>query len=99
MNQRGRYTSMNNSLEKRVEAVVLARFGLLAEMSPEVKRADLVLLATEQRDLFGKAVSAGMALPQRITPLPARDAKLEFLARYSELAIKSGAEIVVDDRP
>ena len=40
------------ALERRVEPVFRAWQGLPAEMSAEVKRADLVMLATEKRDLM-----------------------------------------------
>ncbi|OGT89624.1 MAG: hypothetical protein A2286_04130 [Gammaproteobacteria bacterium RIFOXYA12_FULL_61_12] len=83
------------ALEKRVEAVVLVHFGFPAELSPEVKRADLLLLATEQRDLFGKAVAVGMALPQRIAPLPAWGARREFLARFMDLSADHGAKVLL----
>lgn len=37
--------------EKRLEAVLRERFGLPAEMSPEVHEADMRMLVTEARDL------------------------------------------------
>lgn len=73
------------ALEKRVEAIVLARFGLPPELPPEVKWADRVLLATEQWDLFGQE-PLGPMLSQRIVPLPAAAAREAFLDRYAELS-------------
>lgn len=40
------------ALENRIESVVRQRFGLPAGMSPEVKRADMIMLATERRDVL-----------------------------------------------
>lgn len=47
------------ALEKRVEAAIEERFGLPAEMPAIVKHADLVLLATEKRDVMGHDQSSG----------------------------------------
>lgn len=41
------------ALEHRIESVVRQRFGLPTEMSPEVKHADLTMLATERKLLLG----------------------------------------------
>lgn len=40
------------AFEDRIEAAVRRRFGLPAAMSSEVKRADLIMLATERRDVL-----------------------------------------------
>lgn len=40
------------ALEDRIEAAVRRRFGLPDTMSPEVKRADMIMLATERRDVL-----------------------------------------------
>lgn len=79
------------AIEACVEAAVLARFGLPAILPKSVKRADLILLATEQRDLMPAhndewALIRGVEpLPDRIKPMSPDAAKWYFLERYYEL--------------
>lgn len=77
---------------KAVEAVIAAKFGLPASMSATVKHADLVMLATERRDLDlddGKhwpmldGIEAGTSF--LIAPLNPRQARVLFLQRYNDL--------------
>ena len=80
-------------LEKRVEAAVFARFGLPADLPPCVKEADVILLATEQRDLMAPhddewAILRNVkALVARIEPLSPHVARAAFLRRYRELCV------------
>jgi hypothetical protein len=74
--------------ERQLMRVICQRFGLDAQ--PEcVGLADQILLATEQRDLFGKlpqaSNGAGMPLPEKIAPLAPVEAKATFLQRFQEL--------------
>lgn len=80
------------AVERRVEAMVLGHFGLPAQLPPEVKHADLVMLATERRDLMPKTADSwehevqGIApLQQRIVPMDSLRARRMFLCRYAEL--------------
>jgi uncharacterized protein len=80
------------AIERRVEAAVLARFGLPAELPPCVKHADRVLLITEQRDLMPhhddqwevqRDGVQPLAFP--ITPVSPDNARRMFLVRFAEL--------------
>lgn len=81
------------AIEHRVEAAVLGRFNLSADLPPEVKHADLVLLATEQRDLMNRrggqwGCLAGIEpLPERIVPITPALARNLFLDRFYELTM------------
>lgn len=78
-------------IEARVEAAVLARFGLPAILPKSVKRADLILLATEQRDLMPPhhdewaLIHEIKPLVEHIKPMSSDEAKWYFLDRYYEL--------------
>lgn len=84
---------------------VLTRFGVPLELPVTVKCADLVLRATEQRDLGPLRDDAATAptdvqplsskihpLPLRIQPLPPIVAKHLFLDRYYELRPEADIE-------
>lgn len=78
------------AIEKRVEAEIWSRFGLLPDLPPEVKRADYILLHTEKRDIQrlehewpGLADYPPMA--ERISPWSQRTSMRMFLNRYHQL--------------
>lgn len=79
------------AVEARVEAAVLERFGLPPVLPSSVKRADLELLAAEQRDLMPDhddlwPCQRGVkAWPHRISPLPCWEAYGLFMDRFKEL--------------
>jgi len=83
------------AIESRVEAFVFGHFGLPATLSAPVKHADLVMLATEQRDLMPKTVERwdwqdipGIEpLWQHVIPLNATTAKRKFLERFAQLQV------------
>lgn len=78
-------------IEDRVEAAVLGRFGLPAKLPASVKAADLVMLATEKRDLMPgdphtwECIAGHRPLDARIVPMSSERAREAFLLRYSEL--------------
>jgi hypothetical protein len=80
------------AIEKRVETAVLARFGFTLPLAREVKEADIVMLATEQRDFMPEhddewgIIRGVMMLPGRIYGATPHTARALFLARYRELA-------------
>lgn len=79
------------AIEARLHADIFAKLGIPAELPASVKRADLILLATEQRDLIAPhdeewSQLAGIEpLVCGINPLPPKLACALFLDRYREL--------------
>lgn len=77
-------------VEQRIESAVLGRFGVTA-LPPSVKRADIVMLRTEQRDLMGAdkhewwATEGIQPLAGTITPMGPEQARAVFLDRYAAL--------------
>jgi 5'-deoxynucleotidase YfbR-like HD superfamily hydrolase len=95
-------------IERDVEAAVFDRFGLPAQLDPCVKRADMVMLRTELRDFMGvtdEQAHRAWALPadveplqERLFPMPPRQARDTFLARFHELfdQMKSDRDVQCD---
>jgi hypothetical protein len=79
------------AIEDRVEAAVFSRFGLPAKLPASVKAADLVMLATEKRDLMPsdrhtwECIAGHRPLDQHIEPMQSRGAFRTFVQRYREL--------------
>ena len=79
------------AIEKLVEADVFRRFGLPSTLPASVKQADLVMLATEQRDLMPPhddewpVISHVTPLVETLMPWDNISAKAAFLRRYCQL--------------
>ena len=80
------------AIEKRVEEEVLERVGLSLPLDPCIKQADLIMLATEKRDLMMPSTRHGWELLRGVTALPAplepwspKKSEKEFLKRYYDL--------------
>lgn len=83
-------------LEERVERFMGLRFGYEVPLHAEVKRADVIMLATEKRDLKPNSDHWAMldgvpTLPEKIEPWSPMEARERFLARYEELAALKAA--------
>lgn len=79
-------------VEARIDRAVAERFGVpIGELkAPQVKRADLILLRTEQRDLrgFGPHLGEGegvVGLSRRLRPWRAARARRAWLAMFYDL--------------
>lgn len=78
-------------LERISFLAIARRFGLPIEpqLSPDVKHADLVLLATEKRDLMAPEPKSWLPLPEPsgdgISIWPPKQAERAFLRRFHEL--------------
>lgn len=79
------------SVEARIDAVIRRRFGLPVVASPEVKRADLIMLATERRDLnidpgtFWPMLAGVQIADIVVTPLSAAESERAFFDRWNQL--------------
>jgi hypothetical protein len=79
------------AIEHRVESAIFQRFNIQFPLPNEIKQADLVLLATEQRDLMPShdndwALLAGITpMNQIIQPLEPKIAFRQFMQRYEDL--------------
>ena len=87
------------ALEARIERVIFKKFGvdgfLVPHMHPLIKEADLVMLATERRDLMPLGVGGDESpwamlagVPLRTEPvigLEHREARALFIERYMEV--------------
>ena len=81
-------------IEARVDGAIRSRFHLPHSMSEDVHRADLILLATERRDLMPSdrtpwPILDGIdALPRKIIAVQPARAQAMFIKRYVELTIE-----------
>jgi len=79
------------AIEQRVEAAVFDRFGLPPDLPPCVKDADLVMLATEKRDLMPgdrhtwECIAGRRPLVERIDPWTPEMARVVFLDHFDRL--------------
>lgn len=79
------------NIESAVEDAVFHHFCVRGIDDPWIKRADLIMLATEQRDLMPAHDDNWFAgtdikpLDEKITPWDSKTAKLKFLQRFNNL--------------
>jgi len=78
--------------EKKYQAAIYKKYGLSEDEPDEVKLADLIALSTEARDLlavihpeWAEYLNQYSPMPNKITPLPPKQAKELFLKRFNEL--------------
>ncbi len=77
--------------EERLEKVIAERFALPWPMSDSIKRADLILLRTERRDLMGnpplpcRTDELCRPMVDTITPWNWEKSEIRFLERYQEI--------------
>ncbi len=91
-----RELAMFHEFEERLLAVIAERFALPVGLSPEVKVADMRLLATEKAALMGAEPAPWDGLPDPLDPGLIQgwgpdQAEREFLDRFNELTNSSGA--------
>lgn len=78
-------------IEIEVERAILDRFGVSWPLPPQIKRADLRVLAAEQKQIMPEGTDGWVRgqkvepAPVRVRHLPPEEAKKAFLARYEAL--------------
>ncbi|MCW9548062.1 HD domain-containing protein [Klebsiella oxytoca] len=90
-------------IENRVDAAIREKFMLPISHDPQVKQADLIMLATERRDL---GIDDGTPWPCldtitptdqfKIEPMPPKHAEIMFLARFSDLTSQADLQRICD---
>lgn len=81
-----------SAIEAKVMAIIGERFSTTEFDAPAIKRADLIALATEKRDLMPNSTESWASLrglqpfPMRIIPMAPQEAKAAFLEAYRALA-------------
>jgi len=84
------YLGMYKSFEQQVLAVIAEKFGLEFPMPKSVKAVDMLMLATEKRDLLKNSEKWGSIkgihpIEEEIIPWPPERAKREFINRFKQL--------------
>lgn len=89
-------------IESRLWSAIRKRFFLPLDLPDDIKHADLVMLATERRDLMPPHYAEwpcleGVApLPDLIKPWSPQEARVKFLSRFLRLsAIRDGVDHLV----
>lgn len=78
-------------IENNIDSVIRKKFNLPLTISAEVKRADLIMLATEHRDIANDGKEWPMLkdiplLERKIEPIPSNVAYNRFIRRFYELS-------------
>ena len=82
-----------NALEDRIWLKIAERFNLPAVLPITVKQADIILLATEKRDLLGDEpddwgiIKDVVCMENKIVPLPPKEAEELFLSRVNQIEL------------
>ena len=93
------------AIEDRAWSAVATRFGLDTALPPCVKRADIIALATERRDLLPRDGSVWRVLEnvvpcfERVEPLDPEAAEALFLSRYREIACAARQNATAEPTP
>jgi len=83
------------AIEKKVEAEIFAKLGLNGPKPASIKQADLVALATEQRDLMPahddvwQSIAGIKPLIFRITPQSPHIARQKFIERFVQITAEA----------